>query len=199
MKIIAQGISYLFHPLLIPLYGLFLIFNSNSVFSLIPEKVRLYCYGMTFITLFLVPLLSMLVFKKFKLITSFDLELKQERIYPVLVTIFSAFLGFYLIGMVPYTNIVQQLYLVLIIMLSAFSIITMRWKISMHMTAAGAVCGFVSVLGLKYLGDVRPLLMLTLFVSGALATCRLYLKKHNPAQIYAGFFFGLVFVVCILY
>ena len=141
MKIIAQGISYLFHPLLIPLYGLFLIFNSNSVFSLIPEKVRLYCYGMTFITLFLVPLLSMLVFKKFKLITSFDLELKQERIYPVLVTIFSAFLGFYLIGMVPYTNIVQQLYLVLIIMLSAFSIITMRWKISMHMTAAGAVCG----------------------------------------------------------
>lgn len=25
MKIIAQGISYLFHPLLIPLYGLFLI------------------------------------------------------------------------------------------------------------------------------------------------------------------------------
>ena len=198
MKIIAQGISYLFHPLLIPLYGLFLIFNSNSVFSLIPEKVRLYCYGMTFITLFLVPLLSMLVFKKFKLITSFDLELKQERIYPVLVTIFSAFLGFYLIGMVPYTNIVQQLYLVLIIMLSAFSIITMRWKISMHMTAIGGLCGFLLVWGMNYQGDVRNAFILFLLLSGILATSRLYLKKHTPLQVYLGFLFGLFFVFGIL-
>lgn len=199
MKIIAQSISYLFHPLLIPIYGLFFIFNSDSIFSIIPQSVRLYCYGMTFLVLLILPILSMLAFKKLKLIHSLGLESKQERVYPALATIFCAFLGFYFIGRIPYTNIVQQLYLVLIIVLSGFSIITLRWKISMHMTAAGAVFGFVAVLGLKFLGNVQEILMFILLSSGVLGTCRLYLKKHNPAQIYAGFFFGLFFVFLILY
>ena len=199
MKYIAQTISYVLHPMLMPLYILFFIFNSNTLFAYIPWGVKLYCYLVTVFALLIMPVISLPLFKYFRLIRSYELNDKQERVYPILVAVAFAFLGFWLLGRIGYTNIVRQLYLVLIILLSTFSVITFRWKISMHMTAAGAVCGFVSVLGLKYLGDVRPLLMLTLFVSGTLATCRLYLKKHNPAQIYAGFFFGLVFVVCILY
>lgn len=199
MKFIAQSVSYLFHPLLVPLYGLFFIFNSASVFSLIPFSTQVYCYFVTFVAMLLMPLLGMIVFKKMGFISSYDLSVKQERVYPALVAIFSAFVGFYLIGKLPYTNIVQQLYLVLIIVLSGFSIITLRWKMSMHMTAAGAVCGFITIIGFRYWGEVRESLMVILILSGILATCRLYLKKHNPAQIYAGFLFGLSFVVAILY
>lgn len=200
MKVLAQSISYLFHPLLVPLYGLFFIFNSDSVFSLIiPFSVQMYCYSITFVALLLMPILGMFIFKKLGFISNYHLSVKQERVYPALVAIFSAFLGFYLIGKMPYTNIVQQLYLVLIIVLSGFSIITLRWKMSMHMTAAGAVCGFITIIGFRYWGEVRESLMIVLILSGILATCRLYLKKHSPAQIYAGFLFGLSFVVAILY
>lgn len=199
MKVIAQSVSYLFHPLLVPLYGLFFLFHSNSLFSFIPQQVQWLCYAVTVGALILLPLLCMLVFKKLRLIRDLQLETGRERVYPALAAVFSAFGGFYLIGKLPYTNIVQQLYLVLIIVLSAFSIVTLRWKISMHMTAAGVVCGFVSVLGLKYWAHVEGWLMWILFFSGILAACRLYLKKHNPAQIYAGFCFGLFFVLCILY
>ena len=200
MKVLAQSISYLFHPLLVPLYGLFFIFNSDSVFSLIiPFSVQMYCYSITFVALLLMPILGMVIFKKLGFISNYHLSVKQERVYPALVAIFSAFLGFYLIGKMPYTNIVQQLYLVLIIVLSGFSIITLRWKMSMHMTAAGAVCGFITIIGFRYWGEVRESLMIVLILSGILATCRLYLKKHTPAQIYAGFLFGLSFVVAILY
>lgn len=199
MKIVAQSVSYLFHPLLVPLYGLFFLFHCDSLFSLIPQKVQWFCYAVTVVVLILLPLVCMLIFKKLRLIRDLHLETGQERVYPALATVFSAFLGFYLIGRLPYTNIVQQLYLVLIIVLSAFSVVTLRWKISMHMTAAGAVCGFVSVLGLKYWGNVDVWLMGILLLSGILAACRLYLKKHNPAQIYAGFCFGLFFVLLILY
>ena len=188
MKFIAQGVSYLFHPLLVPLYGLFFIFNSASVFSLIPFSTQVYCYFVTFVAMLLMPLSGMIVFKKMGFISSYDLSVKQERVYPALVAIFSAFAGFYLIGKLPYTNI-----------LSGFSIITLRWKMSMHMTAAGAVCGFITIIGFRYWGEVRESLMVILILSGILATCRLYLKKHNPAQIYAGFLFGLSFVVAILY
>lgn len=198
MKYFARSVSYAMHPLLIPLYVVFLIFNIDSVFSLIPVGSKLYCYIITIFALLLMPVLSLPLFKRFKLIHSYELDLKQEIVYPVLVAVGFAFVGFWLIGRFPYTNIIQQLYLVLIILLSGFSIITLRWKMSMHMTGMGALCGFLLILGLKYLGDVRYIFMLMLMLSGLLASCRLYLEKHTPAQIYAGFLFGCCFVVGIL-
>ena len=44
MKYIAQTISYVLHPMLMPLYILFFIFNSNTLFAYIPWGVKLYCY-----------------------------------------------------------------------------------------------------------------------------------------------------------
>lgn len=199
MKQIAQLISYLLHPLLMPLYALYFTFNVDSIFSLIPYPARLYCYVVTGVALVLMPLLSLPLFKRFRLISNYGLESKQERVYPILIAVVFAFVGFWVIGRMPYTNIVQQLYLVLIILLSVFSIVTLRWKMSMHMTAMGAACGFVFILGMKYWGDVRQVFMMLLILSGILASCRLYLKKHNPLQIYVGFLFGIAFVIGILY
>lgn len=158
----------------------------------------IYCYLVTLFALVIMPLASLPLFRRFHFIGNYDLDEKQERVYPILVAIAFTFLGFWLIGKVPYTNIVRQFYLVMIIILSGFSIITIRWKMSMHMTAAGAACGFLLVLGMKYLGDARYLFMGMLFLSGLLATSRLYLDKHSPLQIYSGFLFGFCFVIGIL-
>lgn len=169
MKYIAQTISYVLHPMLMPLYILFFIFNSNTLFAYIPWGVKLYCYLVTVFALLIMPVISLPLFKYFRLIRSYG-----------------------------YTNIVRQLYLVLIILLSTFSVITFRWKISMHMTAIGGLCGFLLVWGMNYQGDVRNAFILFLLLSGILATSRLYLKKHTPLQVYLGFLFGLFFVFGIL-
>lgn len=198
MKRFAECFSYAMHPLLLPLYGLFFVFNSNTVFSFIPAVSQNYCYVVTFVCLCLLPVVTLPLFKKLRLIRSYDLSDRKERIYPVVVSVFYAFGGFYLIRHVPYTNIVQQMYLVLIIVLCGFAIVTLRWKMSMHMTAAGAVCGFLLVIGFRYFGDVRTPFMGLLCLSGILGSCRLYLNKHNPAQVYAGFVFGLLFTFSIL-
>ena len=177
MKYIAQTISYILHPMLMPLYILFFIFNNNTLFAYIPWGVKLYCYLVTVFALLIMPVISLPLFKHFRLIRSYELNDKQERVYP---------------------NIVRQLYLVLIILLSTFSVITFRWKISMHMTAIGGLCGFLLVWGMNYQGDVRNAFILFLLLSGILATSRLYLKKHTPLQVYLGFLFGLFFVFGIL-
>lgn len=142
---------------------------------------------MTVFALLIMPVISLPLFKHFRLIRSYELNDKQERVYPILVAVAFAFLGFWLLGRIGYTNIVRQLYLVLIILLSTFSVITFRWKISMHMTAIGGLCGFLLVWGMNYQGDVRNAFILFLLLSGILATSRLYLKKHTPLQVYLGF------------
>lgn len=198
MKYIAQTISFVLHPMLMPLYILFFIFNSNTLFAYIPWGAKLYCYLVTAFALLVMPMISLPVFRRFRFISSYHLNEKQERIYPILVAIAFAFLGFWFLGRIGYTNIVRQLYLVLIILLSTFSVITFRWKISMHMTAIGGVCGFLLVWGMKYHGEVRNTFILFLLMAGILATSRLFLKKHTPLQVYLGFLFGLFFVYGIL-
>lgn len=199
MKAFASAVSYLLHPWLMPLYSLFFLFNSGSLFACIPRPVKWYCYGVTVLTLWIVPVLSLPLFKRLHWIKDYGLEDKQERVCPILAAVVSAFVGFWLLGRVAYTQIVQQLYLALIILLSVFSVITLRWKMSMHMTAVGGVCGFLLLLGVRYAGEVRFFLMGMLLGAGMLASCRLYLKKHTPFQIYAGFLFGLAFVAGILF
>lgn len=199
VNIAARSMSFLLHPLLMPVYILFFLFSGDSMFSLIPFSSKLYCYIVTICCLLLMPLASLPLFRHFQLIRNYELDDKQERVYPILIAVAFAFLGFWLLGKVAYANIVQQLYLVLIILLSTFSVITIRWKMSMHMTAMGGVCGFLLILGLKYPGDIRSSFILMLLLAGLLAASRLYLKKHNPLQIYVGFLFGFLFVVGILF
>lgn len=191
---VARAVSFLLHPMLMPVYILFLIFNIDSWFVLTPAGVKWYCYFVTLLTLVMMPLACLPLMRYLRLIKDYALDDRQERIYPILAVVAFAFLGFWLLGRMAYTDIIQRLYLVLIILLSIFSVITLRWKISMHMTSIGGVCGFLLVLGLKYAGDVRVPFICVLLSAGLLASCRLGLGKHTPSQVYIGFLLGMVLV-----
>ena len=199
MKILAFAVSILFHPLLLPLYVLFITFNTGTVFTYVPAYTQNMSYLLTLFGVILTPLLCLPLLKWFGLIEGYRLMQKQDRGFPVLVTIAGTFIVFYFSRHLPYSNIVRQLYLIMVIMLSGFMIVTLRWKISMYMTAIGALCGFVFILGIKYLWDVINLLPLLILVSGLVASARLYLKQHTPAQVYAGYIYGVVAVVAIMY
>ena len=198
MKVLAFAVSMLFHPLLLPLYVLFITFNTGTVFTYIPAYTQNMSYLLTLLGVTLIPLVCLPLLKWLGLIEGYRLAQKQDRVFPVLVTIVGAFIVFYFSRNLPYSNIVRQFYLIMVIMLSGFMIVTIRWKISMHMTAIGGLCGFLLVWGMNYQGDVRNAFILFLLLSGILATSRLYLKKHTPLQVYLGFLFGLFFVFGIL-
>ena len=199
MKVLAFAVSILFHPLLLPLYVLFITFNSGTIFSYVPAYTQNMSYLLTLLGVTLTPLACLPLLKWLGLIENYRLMHKQDRVFPVLATIVGAFIVFYFSRNLPYSNIVRQFYLIMVIMLSGFMIVTIRWKISMHMTAIGALCEFVFILGMKYLGEVINLLPILILASGILASSRLYLKRHTPAQVYVGDIYGATAVVCILY
>lgn len=153
---------------------------------------------LTIIGVVLIPLLSFPILKYFKLIEHVDMRHRQDRIIPLFITMLSIFLVFYLSRSMPYMEIVRQIYLVLVVWLSGFMLVTIRWKISMHLSAMGALCGFVFIFGVKYMADVSDLLLLFFLVSGLLGSSRLYLNCHTPAQVYLGFLYGFALVAFVL-
>lgn len=191
-------ISTLAHPFLLPVYLLFITFHSDSVFSLTPGYAQAMAFVLTIMGVVVVPLLSFPILKYFKLIEHVDMRHRQDRIIPLFITVVSTFVIFYLSRNIPYMEIVRQIYLVLVVWLAGFMLVTIRWKISMHMSAMGALCGFVFILGIKYMAQVGDLLLLFFLVSGLLGSSRIYLKCHTPAQVYTGFLYGFALVTLIM-
>jgi hypothetical protein len=189
---IAKIISYLFHPLLMLLFGLIILFNLNSYISLMLSlQGKLYILAIAFISGVIFPLSFMFFLLKTKVIKSFALETKEERTIPYLMTGIFYYFIFYLfkeINLPPlfYVFVLNSTLVILITLLINF-----WWKISAHMIAIGSLIG--ALLGISFKFDINLIFIiaLLLFISGLIGFSRLKLNAHNNAQIYCGFFLGL--------
>jgi membrane-associated phospholipid phosphatase len=66
---------------------------------------------------------------------------------------------------------------------------------SAHMTGFGGVLAVVGVLGIYFPSlDLAYLLVATLLLGGVVASSRLYLEAHRPAEVYVGLLVG--FAIC---
>jgi membrane-associated phospholipid phosphatase len=65
--------------------------------------------------------------------------------------------------------------------------VSLYWKISLHLTAMGAVVALLVVMNIAGVGDMMVPLMIAILCAGALASARLYLGCHNGQQVLAGF------------
>lgn len=71
MKVLAFAVSMLFHPLLLPLYVLFITFNTGTVFTYIPAYTQNMSYLLTLLGVTLIPLLCLPLLKWLGLIEGY--------------------------------------------------------------------------------------------------------------------------------
>lgn len=113
-----------------------------------------------------------------------------DRVIPLLLTAIYYYIGYYYLGKIPIFPIYRILMLSSVLVIITLMLISMKWKVSNHMAGIGGLIGAVIALSFR-LGMNSSLLLSGLIITaGALGTSRLVLKKHNPLQIYVGFFLG---------
>jgi hypothetical protein len=189
---IAKTISYFFHPLLMLLYGLIVLFNLNANISLLLSlQGKLYILAIAFISGVIFPLSFMFFLLKSKVIKSFALETKEERTIPYLMTGVFYYFIFYLfkeINLPPlfYVFVLNSTLIILITLLINF-----WWKISAHMIAIGSIIGTLIGISIKFNMNLILIIAIILIISGLVGFSRLKLNAHNNAQIYCGFLLGL--------
>jgi hypothetical protein len=85
----------------------------------------------------------------------------------------------------------------LLLMLGAISaiglslIITLRWKISIHMLGIGGLIGAIIGISHRFQFDHSLLLIALILFAGLIGFARLKTKSHNYRQVYAGFILGV--------
>ncbi len=80
LKFISHFISFLFHPMLMPIYGVFIIFNSGTYLSFMPFSVKKIIYLTIFISTFVMPVSTFPLLYQFKIIKSFKMHTTRERL-----------------------------------------------------------------------------------------------------------------------
>lgn len=191
MKKILPFFSYLFHPIFIPILGtiFYIIFSDNY---LAKEEFHLLLLQVIIITFFL-PLAFFYLLKTFGKVDTIMLSEASQRKIPLLMQIV---LTAILISKSVSVNRFPELFFFFLggigSTLIAFMLLYTNIKISIHMIAISAlnffVLGMSQHLQLNTIYDIA----LLFFITGLVATSRLYMKAHTIEEIIIGYITGML-------
>lgn len=188
--VLARIISTALHPLFMTIYGVCLLFVYTDFGFLFAGQFSTFLLPVFFMSCF-IPASSIYFLKKGGYIKDYSLSDKEDRFLPFVIALISY-------GMLLVFFFKASLYIWFLCLLAApilliiiSGIITFKWKISAHMIAIGGLIGGVMSVCYNVKGVNPFILFIILFIlAGCLGVSRLILKRHTPAQVYAGFLLG---------
>lgn len=190
MKSISHVISTVFQPLLMPTYGIMLLF-VYTYFGVIYSHQFWQIVSPVILFSFAIPAILIFLLFRMGIISDLSLKVRRERFYPYLITLlsYSAMIVFYYRMHMPRWFMMIMAASVAIMVIAIF--ITLLWKISAHMFGIGGLIGGAMAVSF-YVERSNPYYMfMGLFIiAGLVGTSRLILKRHTLSQVIAGFLLG---------
>jgi len=193
-KIYTAFFSYLFHPILIPVYVvLFLVYIHPSAFSGFSEAQKKQTVLIVILNLVFFPLISVLLLRAVGFIESVYLRTQKDRIIPYIASgtfFFWAYTVFK--QQTQYPLILVSFVLGIFLASSAALIANIYFKISMHAIAMGGWLGFFLIVS-----NTQTMLMTwpiaaVLLLLGLVCSARLLNSSHKPSDIYSGLLLGIL-------
>lgn len=186
---IAQGVSWVLHPFVMPIYAVVVVLTA-TVFRFYPAELKWYIVWVVALYAIIIPALSIGLLHSFGRIADWRLDERSERIWPLLIG-----MACYVLCALTMTKIPSAVFLRKFMLAAACCelcglLVTSFWKISLHMMAVGAVVAAFVVMSIAGVGDLLWPLAVSILAAGILASARLCLGRHNGWQVLAGFVAG---------
>ena len=198
MKSIAHIISTVFQPLLMPAYGVMLLF-VYTYFRVIYMHQFWQIVTPAILFSFFLPAILIGLLYRLGIISDLSLKARHERLYPYLITLFSysVMIFFYYRMHMPKWFMMNMVASVVIMIIAI--LINLSWKISAHMIGIGGLIG--GAMSISYFverSNPYYMFMGLFIIAGLVGTSRLILKRHTLSQVIAGFLLGfMVSFVCV--
>lgn len=190
LKIISKILTFLVHPLLLPTFGLLLIFNTSTHFSLLPQPYQYIILGVVFLTTVMIPVgivPLLLTNELFNPRGTFQIGKLPAFFVALMFNV--CYLLLNNLQFVPHTIVV--LFFAAAILASLGFIISIRWNISFHMIGLGGFLGTLIAFFMLYLFNIQWIFLIGMLTTGLIASALLLLNRHSPLQIYLSFFLGI--------
>lgn len=191
MRLAANILSVIFHPLLMITYGVLIALTYTSL-AIYPMQLKLWVLSGTFLMTAFVPALFIFLMIKLGKQGDYDLTKRADRTMPYLIYIASTVAcALFLSKLLMPFWVLALVFGTAVAMLIAMCI-NFFWKISAHMMGIGGMLG--GMMGISRIYYLNPYwaFIIVIAIAGLLGTSRLILKRHTPAQVYAGFGLGFI-------
>lgn len=208
LRTVAKIISFFFHPLIILTYSLILLLLVNPyIFGVNSIAFQSRLILLIFLSTFMLPAFSVFMMRNLGLVNSMQLETKQERIGPYIITgVFYLwmFVNFKDNPTIPTAYTIFVLGATIALFIAFF--INIFSKISTHTVGMGGLIGMVVITMALYsyesftinpplVGSIELsmnfLLMIVILLAGLVGSARLILDAHSNKELYMGFIVGL--------
>ena len=189
---LAKIITVIFHPLLMPLYGLLIIFSAPTLLGFIPFVQKKVIILILLTNNILLPL-SLLPYMKWrKIISTWSLSDRNERIIPMALTSLFYFVTLYIVLKYSIPVFIKAVILSTALLSFAITLINFWWKISIHSAGAGALLSLVIILSVKMSVPLTWFLLPVILATGLVLSSRLWLNSHNPEEVWSGLLLGSI-------
>ncbi len=189
MNSILKSISYIFHPLIMPLLGVLFYFYKSPRY--IQEDIIKAKLVSLFILTVILPILLYFLLKTLGKVQSMYLSSTKERIIPLILNCFVILI---IIQRIITPSQIIELYFffvgILISTLACLILAILKFKASIHMIAVSGLFAFFTILSVHFSININGTLALLAIISGAVATSRLHLNAHTYVELIMGVFVG---------
>ena len=194
LRTAAKFISYLFHPLFIPVYvSWFLVYLQPYLFSSFTKWDKALVIFRFFIMYTLFPLVTVLLAKGLGFVSSIQLKTQRERIIPFIACGMYYFWMWYVLHNQPeFPAPVVALTFAIFLASSVGLLANIYMKISMHTIGVGVMVTFVILLAFTQDTSFGIYIAVAVFIGGIVCTARMIASDHTQQEIYWGFFAGVV-------
>jgi len=191
MDRILKSISFVFHPLIIPILGVIFYFSKSPRY--IPFEIIKAKLISIFILTVVLPILLYFLLKTLGKAKSIYLENTKERVLPLIVNCVVLLL---VLNRIITTDQIIELYYffvgILISTLACLILVILKFKASIHMIAIGGLLMFFIAVSIHFSININGTLAIMAILTGAIATSRLHLKAHTSTELLIGFIVGFI-------
>ncbi len=191
MRVFSNFISYLLHPLFIPIGGTIAYFLITPKYT--PLEIQSASILPIFILTVIIPIVTFFILKNVGLVNSIFLETATERKYPLYIH--ASILLLILYKVIP-NNYVSELYFYFTGLLGAtvacLLLLLFNFKTSLHAVGVSGLLMYLINLSIHF--EINLIIAISIFIllTGAILTARLYLKAHTRIELIIGVFIGLL-------
>jgi hypothetical protein len=193
-KKIASFLSYLLHPLLAPIAGIFILATSGTYVADLNRDIINLIYLIVITLTLVLPVCMIPFYLYFKMIRQIEITERNERLIPMIITLVAYLGAWFLMRRLPVSQLYSLFLLAACLSLLIVLIISYYWKISLHLTGLGGLTGLVLSLSRKLGVDMMVVLLSLIILSGLAGYARLELNAHTGSQVLAGFLIGMTAV-----
>jgi len=183
-------VSYLFHPLFIPIYVILFLIYEMRLFPDRDDWGRKLVVIQFFVSYTFLPLVTILLMKGLNFIQSIELKTQKDRILPYVVCEIFYFWAWYVARNLHYPRLVVLFALAVFLGCSLGLILNSFLKISMHGIAVGTLASFTILAGTTVSVQFGLYITIAVLIAGLTSTARLIDSDHSTREIYIGLLCG---------